>query len=28
MTLEQALAMRGAHAIGEVPSDTGPRGVA
>jgi Arc/MetJ family transcription regulator len=28
MTREQALAMRGAHAIGEVPSDTGPRGVA
>ena len=27
MTREQALAMRGAHAIGEVPSDTGPRGV-
>ena len=28
MTREQALAMRGAHAIGEVPADTGPRGVA
>jgi Arc/MetJ family transcription regulator len=27
MTREQALAMRGAKAIGEVPADTGPRGV-
>jgi predicted nucleic acid-binding protein len=25
MTREQALAMRGAHAMGEVPADTGPR---
>ena len=25
MTREQALAMRGAHAIGEVPADAGPR---
>jgi hypothetical protein len=25
MTREQALAMRGAHAIGEVPADSGPR---
>ena len=24
MTREEALAMRGAHAIGEVPPDTGP----
>jgi hypothetical protein len=28
MTREQALAMRGAHAIGEVPADSGPGGVA
>lgn len=28
MTREQALAMRGAHAIGEVPADAGPRGAA
>jgi len=28
MTREQALAMRGARAIGEVPADTGPRGAA
>jgi len=27
MTREQALAMRGANAIGELPADTGPRGV-
>lgn len=27
MTREQALAMRGANAIGEVAADTGPRGV-
>jgi Arc/MetJ family transcription regulator len=26
MTREQALAMRGAHAIGENPADTAPRG--
>lgn len=25
MTREQALGMRGAHAIGELPADTGPR---
>ncbi len=25
MTREQALAMRGAHAVGEVPADSGPR---
>lgn len=25
MTREEALAMRGAHAIGEVPEDAGPR---
>jgi Arc/MetJ family transcription regulator len=24
MTREEALAMRGAHAIGEIPADTGP----
>jgi Arc/MetJ family transcription regulator len=24
MTRDEALAMRGAHAIGEIPSDTGP----
>ena len=28
MTREQALAMRGAHAIGEVPADAGPRDAA
>lgn len=28
MTREQALAMRGAHAIGELPADTAPRGAA
>ena len=28
MTREQALAMRGARAMGEVPADTGPRGAA
>jgi hypothetical protein len=28
MTREQALAMRGAHAIGDVPADSGPSGVA
>ena len=28
MTREQALEMRGAHAIGEIQADTGPRGVA
>jgi Arc/MetJ family transcription regulator len=28
MTREEALAMRGAHAISEVPRDTGPRGEA
>jgi Arc/MetJ family transcription regulator len=28
MTREQALAMRGAHAIGEPPADTAPRGAA
>jgi Arc/MetJ family transcription regulator len=28
MTREQALAMRGAHAVGEVPEDKAPRGVA
>jgi len=28
MTREQALAMRGARAIGEVPADAGPRGAA
>jgi len=27
MTREQALAMRGANAMGEVPADTSPRGV-
>jgi hypothetical protein len=26
MTREQSLAMRGAHAIGEVPADSGPQG--
>ena len=26
MTLEEALAMRGAHAIGEIPQDYGPPG--
>jgi Arc/MetJ family transcription regulator len=26
MTRGEALAMRGAHAIGKVPADTGPRG--
>ena len=26
MTREEALAMRGAHAIGEIPEDTGPPG--
>lgn len=28
MTREEALAMRGADAIGEAPADAGPRGVA
>jgi Arc/MetJ family transcription regulator len=28
MTREEALSMRGAHALSEVPSDTVPRGVA
>ncbi len=28
MTREEALAMRGAHAIDELPADTGPRGAA
>jgi Arc/MetJ family transcription regulator len=28
MTREQALAMRGAHAIDEAPADAAPRGVA
>jgi Arc/MetJ family transcription regulator len=28
LTREQALAMRGAHAIGEVPEDKAPRGAA
>jgi Arc/MetJ family transcription regulator len=28
MTREQALEMRGAHAMGEVPADSGPRGAA
>jgi Arc/MetJ family transcription regulator len=28
MTREEALALRGAHAIGEVPADIAPRGVA
>ena len=27
MTREEALAMHGAHAIGEVPEDYGPRGI-
>ena len=26
MTRDEALAMRGAHAIGELPADTAPRG--
>jgi Arc/MetJ family transcription regulator len=28
MTREEALAMRGAHAIGEIPEDTGSQGAA
>jgi len=28
MTREEALALRGAHAIGEVPADVAPRGAA
>jgi Arc/MetJ family transcription regulator len=28
MTREQALALRGAHAISEIPADAAPRGVA
>jgi Arc/MetJ family transcription regulator len=28
MTREEALAMRGAHVMGDVPADAGPRGVA
>ncbi len=28
MTREQALAMRGAHAIAEIPADTAPHGAA
>jgi len=28
MTREEALSMRGAHAIGDLPDDVGPRGVA
>lgn len=28
MTREEALAMRGAHAIGDLPADTPPRGAA
>lgn len=28
MTLDEALAMEGAHAIGEIPPDVGPRGAA
>jgi len=28
MTREEALAMRGAHAIGRIPADTAPRGAA
>ena len=28
MTREQALAMRGAHAMGDVPADAAPRGAA
>jgi Arc/MetJ family transcription regulator len=28
MTREQALAMRGAHAIAEIPADAAPRGAA
>jgi Arc/MetJ family transcription regulator len=28
MTREEALGMRGARALGEIPSDTGPGGVA
>jgi Arc/MetJ family transcription regulator len=27
MTLEEALAMEGAHAIGEIPEDYGPHGI-
>lgn len=27
MTAEEAMAMEGAHAIGEIPPDRGPRGV-
>ena len=27
MTLEEALAMQGSHAIGEVPEDYGPHGI-
>lgn len=27
MTREEALAMRGAHAIGEIPADQGPQGL-
>ncbi len=27
MTLEEALAMQGANAIGEIPPDVGPRGL-
>ena len=28
MTREQALALRAAHAIGDIPADVGPRGAA
>jgi Arc/MetJ family transcription regulator len=28
MTREEALALRGAHAIGEIPADVAPRGAA
>jgi len=28
MTREEALSMRGAHAIGDLPDDAGPRGAA
>jgi Arc/MetJ family transcription regulator len=28
MTREEALALRGAHAIGEIPTDVAPRGAA
>jgi Arc/MetJ family transcription regulator len=28
MTRDEALAMRGAHAIGDLPADTAPRGAA